>query len=486
MTILAGPAPTTLADYFWALDHGIKVHPDTFAMLESEAKIVAQVATSDTPAYGINTGLGSNLGYRLNAEELAAFQLQLIRERAVAVGTPLWPETGRAVLLARILTAARGKTGMSPPLFKHLCQMFDAGLSPLIPKYGSLGASDLTQTACWALGVVADPSSQISLNGTIIPAPEAFDRTGLKMPALAPKDGLLLASQTGLTTALAAQALQRARQSLDLARRTAALSMAGFAANTSIFSVEIASLAPDPHQDEVAQWFRTSMEGCNYAPTRIQDALSFRTAVAVFAAAEGASGAATQAWEAAFNTVSDSPAVIDGALRSTAHFQTPSLALALEQASLSFAMLAHGACQRIQKLMMPELSGLPRFLAKEGGAAAGLVPVQKTAAALLADVRRYAHPTTLDPIPVSETVEDMAPMTPQAALKLTKQTEAFDLLCATEALVAVRAIDLRGLEGMSDKIKSLCKAVQSVEQTRIAQDGILTSLHGLGPIKSQL
>ncbi len=455
MIRIGGANRVTLADFNAALTEGVTPDAAVRDQLKLQAQLVADVAQSATPAYGVNTGLGSNLGHRIAPADISDFQLQLIRGRAAATGDPLPSETGRAVLLARIITAAQGGTGMSLQLFDHLCAAFASGLSPAIPGYGSLGASDLTQTACWALGVLGEDNANVFVDGQSLPAADALALAGVSPTTLAAKDGLLLASQTGLTIALAARALTQATTSLQLARHAAALSFAGFAANDQILEPRIAELKPHGGQPETAAWLRDMLQGSSYAPARIQDALSFRTVVAVIAAAEAAVANAIQAWEDDLNTPSDSPLIVGGVLCSTAHFQSPALALALEGVALSFAMLAHASCQRLQKLMMPELSGLPRFLAPAGGASAGMVPIQKTAAALLAEVRKHAQPVVLDPVSVSETVEDMAPMTPQAAQKLISQTDPLDLLFATEAMVAAQAIDLRGKDLCGTKVRSL-------------------------------
>ena len=151
-------------------------------------------------------------------------------------------------------------------------------------------------------------------------------------------------------------------------------------------------------------------------------------------------------WEDEVNGASDSPAVLRGdAMCSTPNFHAPALALALEQVSLAMAMVGNGVVMRVQRLMNPTLTGLPRYLSPVGGASAGFVPLQKTAAALLAEVRRHAMPVAFDPAPVSDGVEDMAPMTGLAASKLSDQMQPLQLLAGVEAVVAAQARDLRGL-----------------------------------------
>ncbi len=128
---------------------------------------------------------------------------------------------------------------------------------------------------------------------------------------------------------------------------------------------------------------------------------------------------------------------------STANFHTPALALAIEGISLALCGVANGGVQRMQRVMNPDLSGLPKYLSPIGGGSAGFVPSQKTASTLNTEIRHAAIPIIFNPSPISDGVEDMAPNTPSAARKLLKQLHPFNLLFGLEALVACQALDLR-------------------------------------------
>ncbi|MEM6303250.1 MAG: aromatic amino acid lyase [Pseudomonadota bacterium] len=437
-------ARITLEGFEAALgSRALEVGDETVAKLQAARQVVAAAAAGEAPVYGLNTGLGANLGHRLRADEIAAFQHQLIAGRAVAVGALLPPEVGRAMLLARLIGAAQGVSGLSVPLFEHLCAVWRAGLSPGVPAHGSIGASDLTQNACWALAVLGE--GQMHDGVAWRQADSAMAQAGLTPPALEPKDAMAMINHSALGVARAGLALARARMGLLMAREAAALSCRGFGANRDIFATEINALRSSPGQADMAAWFYDALGGV--PPRRVQDPLSFRTLAPVLGAAQAAIDHAIAVWEAELNGSSDSPAVLHrDAMRSTPNFHAPALALALEQVSLALAMAAQGAVMRIQRLMDPALTDLPRYLSPRGGASAGLVPLQKTAAALLADIRRHAMPVVFDAHPVSEGVEDMAPMTAQAAAKLCEQMESFHLLTGVEALVAAQAVDLRGAQ----------------------------------------
>lgn len=429
------------------------------ARLSRERSVVDAAAAGSAPVYGLNTGLGANLGHRIAPEDIPAFQRQLLEGRAAAVGPPLPADTGRAVLLARLVSAANGGSGISLPLFDHLQAVYAAGLSPVIPLFGSIGASDLTQNAVWALGLLG--SGELWRGGERVEAGEALEEAALVPPDLLPKDAMVLISHGGLTVALAASALNSAANALAMLRGAILLSYAGYEANRDILMPAVNSLRRSPGQAETAAWFADRLTG-PVNPRRVQEALSFRTITPVLGAALNAQARATTVWQDEANGLSDSPAVLGGnAMRSTPNFHSPALALALEGVALANAMVANGALQRAQRFMSSDLTGLPRYLAPAGGASAGLVPAQKTAAALLAEIRRHAVPVAFDPAPVSDSVEDMAPMTAQAALKLSDQAEALKLLAGYEALVAAQAIDLRG-NILPPAVASLHAAIRAV------------------------
>lgn len=455
-------ARVTLADFCAALDSTEPLDlPDTIRnRIVAARDPVAKLAASDTPVYGLNTGLGGNLAHRIPPEEIPAFQQQLVDGRSVATGPALPEITGRAMLLARLLSASAGRSGLSLETVEHMVAVYNAGLSPLVPEFGSIGAADLTVNAVWANALLGN--GELWLKGERLPAGEALTQAAMSGPPLQPKDALALCNTGAFSTARAALALNAARQGLDMAKGAILLSYAGYGANRTILREDVNALRPAPGQQDAAEWFCTRLDGCDDAPRRVQESLSFRLVATVTGAAEDALTRAIAIWEDEANAGADSPSVLDsGEMVSTGHYHAPALALALEGVSLAMAMLGHSSLQRTQKLMNPELSGLPKYLSPVGGASAGMVPMQKTCASLLAEVRRHAMPVVFDPAPVSDSVEDVAALTPLAAAKLLDQMRAFHLLTGTEALAAVQAIDLRSPKALSPMVQRLQESIRA-------------------------
>ena len=429
-----------------AVDGGTRfsLSPAARARIARSRAVVDRHALGAAPVYGLNTGLGGNLGHRLAPEEMTAFQAQLLRGRSVGVGPPLPARLGRAALLARLIGAAQGFAGLSPPVVERMVEMLNRGLAPVIPTHGSIGAGDLVLGA--HMGATLIGAGEVWWEGRRRPAAEALEAAGLPPVDLAPKDALALASHSAVTVALAADAYVRARALLLLAQGAAALAGEGYAMNPAVFDAALNAARPAPGQVETAAWFRRGLAGSSLhaAPPRaIQDALSFRTMAPVLGALAAVLRGLGEAVAVELNGGGDNPAVVGDALISTANFHTQAIAVALDAAAVAVAGVATAGAQRVVKLMAPALSGLPKYLSPVGGASAGFMPMQKTAAALLGEVHRHAAPVSLHAMPVSEMVEDVAPQTPLAARKLGDQLEAWRLLIGIEAMVAAQAVDLR-------------------------------------------
>ncbi|MEM1345512.1 MAG: aromatic amino acid lyase [Pseudomonadota bacterium] len=427
----------------------VRLGPEVRARLEASHAVVHTLAEGPAPIYGLNTGLGANLGHRLAPGEIEAFQVQFMAGRMVGTGPPLPEPVCRAAVLARLNGALRGAAGLSPAVIDTLCALLGQGLAPALPSIGSIGASDLALGA--ALGGALIGLGEIWRQGVCVPAAQALAEAGIAPVRLAPKDALALANHSAPSVALAAFVCVEARRLSWIGRGVAALSGEGYAMNAAIFDARIQALRPAEGQEEAAAWFRAGFAGGPLAQgTRarsIQDALSFRTMAPVF----GSAAAALDRLEAALcvelGAGADNPAVLGtgeaAEMLSTPNFDTGALALALDGLALAEARRAGASAERILKLMTPQLSGLPRYLSPEGGAAAGYVPLQKTVAALMATIRHEAAPASLAAMAVSETVEDVAPQTLFAAQKLERQLDAVAWLTAIEGLVGAQAADLR-------------------------------------------
>ena len=435
------------------------------ARLASERSVVQAYLAAGEPVYGLNTGLGGNLGYRLEDGEVVAYQRQIIRGRMIGMGPPLPLEVVRAALLARCTSLAKGGSGVSPGAAQALLALLDSGVTPLVPIHGSIGAGDLGLCAHMVAPVIGE--GEAFYRGQRLCGEKALAAAGLSPVALQAKDGLGLINASPLAAGYGAVVQCLADDYLLVAAAVAALTDEGYAANLTVFDARIAAARPAPGQADAAARFRTLLAGSSLhdgKPRSIQDALSFRTMAPLFGSAWCALAALSDAVHAEINGTADSPLVLaaQGEMLSSPNFHTPGIALGFDSLAIAVTHLASASVQRIIKLQTPHLSGLPKYLSPVGGASVGFNAMQKTAAALYAAIRLKAAPASLDAVVVSDTVEDHGTQAMLAIRKLEEQLQLFQLLVAIEAMVAAQAVDLRAGARLGRGTQLVFDAVRAV------------------------
>jgi histidine ammonia-lyase len=348
-------------------------------------------------------------------------------------------------MAARLAMLAVGGSGISPFVFEALLALLNAGVHPVMPSIGSIGAGDLVLLSPLARCLIGEGSAEYE--SAVYPAAEALSRAGLSAVTLAPKDGISLLNASAVSAGQGALALHDARQLFAFQRQAAALSFEGLGGNPLILSPAIQNARPAAGQAEEAAKILAMLEGSSLfeAKAAIQDPLSLRCVAPIHGALSDALARAIEAVEIELNAAADNPLVIldENRVLSTGNFHTPSLSLAFETLGLAIAQVAAASAARFIQLTGSARNGLPRYLSPVGGASAGFVPMQKVVTALMAAIRHKANPVMLDFLAVSEGVEDHAT---QSALAVQKCAEMLDLwrqLIACEMLAAAQAVDLR-------------------------------------------
>ena len=423
---------------------------------EARARVVAaravvdRLARSGTPVYGVTTALGANTGAAIDVDDLAAYQTRAVRARAVGVGAPFSTEVVRAMLFARLCGMAVGGSGVSPEVLDAMLAMLNAGMHPIVPSKGSIGAADLAPLSHLALPLFGEGRAEFE--GAVLTGDEALARAGLEPVTLAAKDGLALISSNAATVGHAALVLVDCARAIDCLNVAAALSFEGFRAHLSPLDSRVQAARPARGQAAVAQRLRALLEGSALsqpgAARRVQDPISLRCVTQVHGAALAALWTAQDATELELNAAAESPLVLVATdeVLSNGNFHTAQLALAFETLGLGLAQAALLCVQRCQRLNSPAVSGLPLQLTRRGPEHSGFATVQKTLTALYNEIRHLAQAAMLDCLPVSEAVEDHASMAPNVVAKTLAMLPALRYLTAIELLIAAQAIDLRALD----------------------------------------
>ena len=477
MIVLEGQG-VTLADVMRVARDGalVALGPTARERIRKARETVDRLARSDEAIYGLTTALGANTGRTIPAGELAAYQERAIRARAVGVGPRLATDAVRAMMFARLSGMAVGGSGVSLAVLDALLAMLNAAVHPVVPGKGSIGVADLAPLSHMALPLLAEGTAEY--RGEILPAAEALSRAGLAPVALAAKDGLALISSNAASVGRAALALHDATAALDALNVASALAFEGFRANLSPLDPRVQAARPAPGQREVAARLVALLEGSALwsrgAARRVQDPVSFRCVTQVHGAAFAAASSARAQIELELNSAADSPLVLPESdeMLSNGNFHVPGLALAFDALGIGLTQAAAISVERCLKLFSPAFSDLPLQLTRHGPTHSGFATVQKTLTALYNEIRHAANPASLDFLPVSEAVEDHAPMTPHAIAKSVVIACNLRYLAAIELLTAAQAVDLRGLDpdtlgrGAKAAYDAVRKAVPTLDADR--------------------
>lgn len=419
--------------------------PEVLERVRASRAVVDRALEGEVMIYGLNTGLGSRRDRRVSREDLGRFQVQMVMDHAGGVGAPLPDEDVRAIMAARIAGIARGGSGAHPGAFDTLVAMLGAGVHPIVPAIGSVGASDLMHMA--AIAMVLMGRGEARLEGRTMPGGEALTRAGIAPHRLRPKDGLALISGNGASIGLGALAALEAERTALLADVAGALTLEAIAGNAGPFDDEAARAKPLPGQIAAAAHLRDLLAGSELTqPGRssVQDPLSFRVMPQVHGALRDQVAAAREGVEVELNAVGDSPLVSieRDRLLSTGNFHPMGLALAFEAVRIALAhagMLSERRMNKLVTAIYGEASFEFGTEEPERYSVPGLVIY--SAAALLSELKQLAAPVTLHCPPLDLDVEDHATLAPQAVMLARRSLLVLEMVLAIEVLVAISALE---------------------------------------------
>lgn len=417
--------------------------------VRASRRVVENILARDEVVYGINTGFGNFRNVVISPHDLERLQVNLIRSHAAGVGEPFPEDVVRAILLLRINALASGYSGVDPRTLEALVSLLNAGVHPVVPVKGSVGASgDLAPLAHVALVLIGE--GEAYYRGKKLSGGDALRRAGLSPVALHPKDGLALINGTQVVSALLAKAVNLASRLVRSADAIGALTLDTLLGTDAAFDARIHEARPHAGQIAVAANLRRLLEGSELRKShedcdRVQDSYSLRCMPQVHGAVRDALGYVRGVLETEINSATDNPMIfIDGGdVVSGGNFHGQPVALASDFLTIALAELGAISERRVERLVNPDLSGLPAFLVEEGGLNSGFMILQVTAAALASENKAYSHPASVDSIPTSANQEDHVSMGVTAARKTNEVTKNLAHILAIELLGAAQALEFR-------------------------------------------
>ena len=457
MTVVSlGKGDLSFDDVLAVAREGAKVEltPTALDALARGRAVVEELAAAPTPTYGISTGFGALATRHIDPEMRAALQRSLIRSHAAGLGELVEPEVVRALVLMRLKTLATGHTGVRPVVAETMAALLNAGITPAVREYGSLGCSgDLAPLAHVAL-VLMGEGEVVGEDGKEIPAGPVLAAHGIAPVELAPKEGLALINGTDGMLGMLIMALRDFEQLLKIADVSAAMSVEAQLGTDRVFRPELHAIRPHPGQAASAANLIKLLENSGVMAShrgdntcnRVQDAYSLRCSPQVAGAARDTLAHAATVAERELAAIIDNPVVLveDGRVESNGNFHGAPVAYVLDFLAIAAADLASIAERRTDRMLdVARSHGLPPFLADDPGVDSGLMIAQYTQAALVSENKRLAAPASVDSIPSSAMQEDHVSMGWSAARKLRTALDNLGKVLAIELLTAARALDLR-------------------------------------------
>jgi histidine ammonia-lyase len=441
----------------------VRLADDARGRMAEARRVIDRLVAAGEVVYGVTTGFGDLSTTFIDPADSAQLQENLLVSHAVGVGADLPDDVVRAMLLLRANTLALGHSGCRPVIVGRILEFLAAGIHPVVPEQGSVGASgDLAPLAHLALPLIG--RGEVLLDGRRVPALVAFRETGLEPLTLQAKEGLALLNGTQLMSAIGALLLADADRLVRTASVAAALSLEALL-GTDVAYAEAYQLArPHPGQVRVARQMRHLLRDSGLMashhplPHKVQDPYSLRCVPQVHGAVADALDHLRRVLDVELNSATDNPLVFPeggavdadaaatggGRVISGGNFHGEPIALALDFAKIALAELGSISERRTALLLDARLSGgLPAFLTSRGGLNSGLMLLQYTAAALVSEDKVLAHPASVDSIPTSANQEDHVSMGATGALHARRVLANVERVLAIELLCAAQALDFR-------------------------------------------
>jgi histidine ammonia-lyase len=364
-----------------------------------------------------------------------------------------------------------------PETLELLIELLNRRVHPVVPAQGSVGASgDLAPLAHLALPLVGE--GECVFEGRRLGGAEALRAAGLRPLVLEPKEGLALINGTQLMTALGALATAEALRLVRSADVVGALTLDALLGTDVAFDPRIHAARPHPGQSASARNLKRLLAGSALREShrncgRVQDAYSLRCMPQVHGTVRDGLRYAQRAHEVEMNSATDNPMVFADTdeILSGGNFHAEPVALAAAIVAIVATQLGAISERRTERLVNPALSGLPAFLAREGGLHSGLMMAHVTAAALVSESKTLAHPASVDSIPTSANKEDHVSMGPTAAWKAARVVANAARVLAVELLACCEAVEfhrpLRSSPALENVVARVREHVANHGQDRV-------------------
>ena len=444
----------------------VRISADAKKAVNKARAYVEKKLDEQAVVYGLTTGFGKFSDKYIPLDETAQLQRNLIISHSCGMGNPLPTECVRAAMLLRCNALCRGNSGIRLSTIETLLNMLNAGVHPIVPEKGSLGASgDLAPLSHIVLVMLGEGKAEYQ--GEIMSGKEAMAKAGIPTVELAAKEGLALINGTQIMTSIGCLAVYDAMQLTKVADIACAMTAEALLGIKKAYDPKVHAVRGHKGQMDCAANMLTLLEGSGLAhdtiPGKVQDAYALRCTPQIHGASRDAIKYVYDAVTREINAVTDNPIIFpdeDEAI-SGGNFHGQPMALAFDFLGIALAEFANVSERRIERLVNPALSfGLPAFLSENGGLNSGFMITQYSAASMVSENKVWAHPASVDSIPSSANQEDHVSMGTIAARKARMILDNAQKVLGIELFAASQGLFLRGDKKMAPATKAVYKRIR--------------------------
>jgi len=425
---------------------GIKISPKSESRIKKARNLIDKWVKEGQRIYGVTTGFGALSEVTISYEDTKKLQKNILFSHAAGIGKHLEEDVVRAMIALRVNDFCRGNSGLRLETIEKLAQLLNAGIVPVVPEKGSVGASgDLVPMAHLSLVLIGE--GEAFVDGKKMSGAKALKKKSITPLVLDSGEGLALINGTQFMIALGCLALHDALNLCKHADIAASMTLETLMGTRAAFDPRIHRARPHTGQIKAADNMLRLTENSDIISShkdcsRVQDAYTLRCSPQVHGASWDAFAYVDNVIKVEMNSSTENPLIFPESeeFLSGGNFHGQPLALACDFLGIAIAELANISERRIERLVNPQLSGLPAFLVEDGGLNSGFMIAQYAAASLVSENKVLAHPASVDSIPTSANKEDHVSMGSIAARKCrdivanTEEVIAIELLCAAQGI----------------------------------------------------
>lgn len=440
----------------------IRVSESAMEKIRKSHASLLKIVSSGKRVYGVTTGFGSLLNVDVEPADIIKLQSNLIRSHSSGYGPRLEEIHVRAMMVVRLNSLCKGFSGVSPGLINFLTDMINNNINPVVPRFGSVGASgDLAPLAHIALAMMGE-WKVIEGNGEI-GSKEALHKAGMATYSFGEKEGVAFINGTSTISGILAVEAALAYNLVRSALNSASMAFEALKGTDKAFTPWAIGTRGHVGQQNVAAAMRAILKGSMNVKiageNKVQDPYTLRCIPQVYGAVLDTLDHVKKVITTEINSVTDNPLVNEDEYVSVGNFHGEPVAFACDFLAIALTDLGNMIERRMARITDANLSGLPPFLIERSGFNSGYMIPQYTAAALCNRNKTLCTPSSADTIPTCANQEDHVSMGTNAALKLVEIVENLQTIISIEFLLSTQALEFIG-ENISHEVETLKRAIR--------------------------